>query len=169
MDTAMMLVARDGLELILVGLSALATRCADLAKRHRSDPMAGRTLLHRAVPITFGLKSANWMIGVLEARGSLAAVRENRLAVQLGGPVGTLDTFDERGFEVTVLLAQHLGLAAPEIPWQTTRNRVAELVAGLAIAAGAAAKILLRPSPALSRRSSRGRSGQSRPVILNAR
>jgi 3-carboxy-cis,cis-muconate cycloisomerase len=55
--------------------------------------------------------------------------------------VGTLDAFGDRGFEVTSLLAQHLGLAAPEIPWQTTRNRIAELVTGLAIAAGAAAKI----------------------------
>jgi 3-carboxy-cis,cis-muconate cycloisomerase len=142
-DTAMMLVARDGLDLILAGLSALAAECAGLAMRHRSDPMAGRTLLHRALPITFGLKCANWMIGVLEARTSLAVFYKNRLAVQLGGPVGTLNAFGERGFEVTTLLAQRLGLQAPEIPWQTTRNRIAELVTGLAIAAGAAAKIAL--------------------------
>src|SRR5579864_3707176 len=141
MDTAMMLVARDGLDLMLGGLSALAARCAELAKRHRSDPMAGRTLHRRAAPITFGLKCANWMIGVLEARGALAAFRDNRLAVQLGGPAGTLDGFGEHGFEVAAALAQDLGLAAPEIPWQTNRNRVVELVAGLAIAAGAAAKI----------------------------
>lgn len=140
-DTAMMLVARDGLDLILAGLSALATRCAELARHHRSDPMAGRTLLQRALPITFGLKCANWMIGVLEARRSLAVFHKNRLAVQLGGPVGTLEAFGDRGFEVTSLIAQELGLAAPEIPWQTTRNRVAELLTGLAIAAGAAAKI----------------------------
>ncbi len=140
-DTAMMLVARDGLDLILAGLSALAARCAELATRHRSDPMAGRTLLNRALPITFGLKCANWMTGVLEARRSLAVFQKDRMAVQLGGPVGTLDAFGERGFEATSLLAQRLGLAAPEIPWQTTRNRIAELVTGLAIAAGAAAKI----------------------------
>ena len=142
-DTAMMLLARDGLDLILAGLSALATKCAELAMRHRGDPMAGRTLLRSALPITFGLKCANWMIGVLEARNSLAVYRENRLAVQLGGPVGTLDAFGGRGFEVTSLLAQHLGLAAPEIPWHTTRNRIVELVTGLAIGAGAAAKISL--------------------------
>ena len=141
MDTGMMLVARDGLDLILAGLSVLAARCADLAKGHRSDPMAGRTLLHRALPITFGLKSANWMIGVLEARGPLAALRHNRLAVQLGGPVGTLDAFGEHGFEVVELLARNLGLAVPEIPWHTTRNRVVELVTGLVSAAGSAAKI----------------------------
>jgi 3-carboxy-cis,cis-muconate cycloisomerase len=143
MDTVMMLVARDGLDLILAGLSALAAECARLAMRHRSDPMAGRTLLQGALPITFGLKCANWMIGVLEARKSLAVFYENRLAVQLGGPVGTLDAFGERGFEVTSLLAQQVGLAAPEIPWHTTRNRITELVSGLAIAAGAAAKIAL--------------------------
>lgn len=143
MDTAMMLVARDGLDLIIAGLSALAAECARLAMRHRSDPMAGRTLLQGALPITFGLKCANWMIGVLEARKSLAVFYENRLAVQLGGPVGTLDAFGERGFEVTSLLAQQVGLAAPEIPWHTTRNRITELVTGLAIAAGAAAKIAL--------------------------
>jgi 3-carboxy-cis,cis-muconate cycloisomerase len=142
-DTAMMLVAREGLDLILAELSALVSKCAELARRHRSDPMAGRTLLHRALPITFGLKCANWMIGVLEARSSLAAFHKNRLAVQLGGPVGTLDAFGERGFEVTALLAQHLRLASPEIPWHTTRNRIAELASGLAIAAGAAAKIAL--------------------------
>jgi 3-carboxy-cis,cis-muconate cycloisomerase len=140
-DTAMMLVARDGLDLILAELSELADKCAELAKRHRSDPMAGRTLLQRALPITFGLKSANWMMGVLDARRLLALFHRTRLAVQLGGPVGTLDAFGDHGFEVTSLLAQHLGLAAPEMPWHTTRNRIAELVAGLAIAAGAAAKI----------------------------
>ena len=57
--------------------------------------------------------------------------------------MGTLDAFGGRGFEVTSLLAQHLGLAAPEIPWHTTRNRIVELVTGLAIGAGAAAKISL--------------------------
>ncbi len=140
-DTAMMLVSRDGLDLILAGLLRLAAGCAELAKRHRSDPMAGRTLLRSALPITFGLKCANWMMGVFEARRSLAFFYENRLAVQLGGPVGTLDAFGDRGFEVMSLLAQNLGLPAPELPWQTSRNRILELVTGLAIAAGASAKI----------------------------
>lgn len=142
-DTAMMIVARDGLELTLAGLSQLAARCAALATRHRTDAMAGRTLLQRALPITFGLKCANWMIGVLEARRPLATFRANRLAVQLGGPAGTLDAFAGRGFEATSLLAEHLGLAVPDMPWHTDRARIAELVSELAIAAGAAAKISL--------------------------
>ncbi len=35
--------------------------CAALAERHRATPMAGRTLLQQALPITFGLKAARWL------------------------------------------------------------------------------------------------------------
>jgi 3-carboxy-cis,cis-muconate cycloisomerase len=137
-DTAMMLIARDGLDLLLADLAALATECANLAERHRDTPIAGRTLLQRALPTTFGYKAAAWLDGVLDARRGLAGIRRDRLAVQLGGPVGTFG-----GSEVVQALALELDLAQPDLPWHATRNRVAELGATLAIAAGAAAKIAL--------------------------
>ena len=52
--------------------------------------MAGRTLLQQALPTTFGLKAAGWLVSVLEARRQLLDVRSSRLAAQLGGAVGTL-------------------------------------------------------------------------------
>lgn len=141
MDTAMMLVARDALDLVLADLSRLAAHCAALARRHRNDAMAGRTLMQRALPITFGLKCANWLTAVLEARAYLERVRKQRLAVQLGGATGTLEAFDARGFELGAALAAELDLPPADIPWHTVRVRIAELGAGLAIAACAAAKI----------------------------
>src|SRR5688572_23063037 len=54
-DTAAMLVAWRSLDLILAVLDDVAGACAALAEAHRSTPMAGRTLLQQAVPITFGL------------------------------------------------------------------------------------------------------------------
>ena len=54
-------------------------RCAALARAHRATPMAGRTLLQQAVPTTFGLKAAGWLVGVREARARLADVRDERL------------------------------------------------------------------------------------------
>ena len=143
LDTAMMLVARDALGLLTADLSGLAARCASLAQRHRSDVMTGRTLMQRALPITFGFKSANWLVGVLEARTYLERIRRHRLAVQLGGAVGTLDAFGERGFELVAVLASELELPVPDIPWHTVRTRIGELAAGLAIAAGAATKIAI--------------------------
>jgi len=142
-DTAMMLIAREALDLLLADLSELASKCAALAALHRDTPMAGRTLLQQARPITFGYKAAMWLTGVLEARRRLAAIRDDRLAVQLGGPVGTLDSFASRAPDLIAGLAQEVGLRKPELPWQSARGRVAELGSALAVAAGAAAKIAL--------------------------
>jgi 3-carboxy-cis,cis-muconate cycloisomerase len=138
MDTAMMLIARDGLDILLADLAALASDCANLAERHRDTPIAGRTLLQNALPTTFGYKAAIWLEGILDARRGLARIRRERLAVQLGGPVGTFG-----GSELVAELAHELDLAQPDLPWHAARNRVAELGAMLAIAAGASAKIAL--------------------------
>ena len=143
LDTAMMLIAREALDLMLVDLSALASECAALAHRHRDTQMAGRTLLQQARPISFGFKAAMWLIGVVEARRRLAAIRSGGLAVQLGGPVGTLDSFGQRAAELVTCLARELGLVDPTLPWHSTRGRIAELGSALSVAAGAAAKIAL--------------------------
>jgi 3-carboxy-cis,cis-muconate cycloisomerase len=140
-DTAMMLVARDGLRLILADLSHLATSCAELAERHRGTVMAGRTLLQQARPITFGLKAAGWLLGVLDGASRLQANHDEGLAVQLGGAAGTLDLLGVRGPEVMQALARELELQEPTLPWHSNRTRVAELGAALVVGAGAAAKI----------------------------
>jgi len=61
LDTALMLVARRALDLLLEDLEALVHACAHLAKQHRLTPMAGRTLLQQAVPTSFGLKAASFL------------------------------------------------------------------------------------------------------------
>jgi 3-carboxy-cis,cis-muconate cycloisomerase len=140
-DTAAMLVSRRGAELVLAELDRLADGCARLAREHRSTPMAARTLLQQAVPTTFGLKAAGWLVSVLEARQRLAAVREERLAAQLGGAAGTLAALGDEALEIVRLYARELGLGEPVLPWHAHRQRVAELGAALAAAAGAAAKV----------------------------
>jgi 3-carboxy-cis,cis-muconate cycloisomerase len=143
LDTAAMLVARRALGLLDDDLARLANACADLAERHRDTVMAGRTLLQQALPITFGLKAAGWLVAVVEAREGLAAFAARRLAVELGGAAGTLASLRGRGLAVVEALAGELGLAVPVVPWHTARGRVAELAGLLAVAAGAAGKIAL--------------------------
>jgi 3-carboxy-cis,cis-muconate cycloisomerase len=140
-DTAAMLVSHRAVGLVLAELGRLADGCAELARAHRSTPMAARTLLQQAVPTTFGLKSAGWLVAVVDARERLAAVRDQRLAVQLGGAAGTLAALGDNALEIVRLFAQALELAEPSLPWHTNRQRIAELGAFLGIAAGAAAKI----------------------------
>jgi 3-carboxy-cis,cis-muconate cycloisomerase len=140
MDSASMLVTRSARALILAELDALAAACARLAEEHRSTPMAGRTLMQQAVPTTFGLKAAGWLVGVVDARVRLAAVP---LKAQLGGAAGTLAALGDRGPEVLRAFAAELGLAEPVLPWHTRRVRVAELGDALAAVAAACDKAAL--------------------------
>jgi len=142
MDTAFVLVARDGLRLARGELERVGAACATLARAHRDTPVAGRTLLQQAVPTTFGLKAAGWLVAVLDADVRLRELGD-RLPAELGGAAGTLSALGDRGLEVSALFARELGLAESTVPWHSNRVRVAELGAALEIAAGVLAKIAL--------------------------
>ncbi|GAA2533745.1 lyase family protein [Winogradskya humida] len=92
-DTAAMLVAHRAIEALLIDLDGAASLAASLADQHRDTLVAGRTLLQQALPTTFGLVAAGWLSGLDAARRRLAEVQQTRLAVQLGGAVGTLAGF----------------------------------------------------------------------------
>jgi 3-carboxy-cis,cis-muconate cycloisomerase len=136
LDTAAMLVAHRALEPLLADLSGSASAAAALARRYRDTPMAGRTLLQQAVPVTFGLKAAGWLSALGSAIDRLSSVR-SRLAVQLGGAAGTLAGL---GLELVERYAAELSLAAPDLPWHTDRTRIADLAGALGTAAGVLGK-----------------------------
>jgi 3-carboxy-cis,cis-muconate cycloisomerase len=141
LDTAAALVTREAGALVLDAFDGVAAACAELAERHRETVMAGRTLLQQAVPTTFGLKAASWLVGVVQARAQLGAAL--RLPAQLGGAAGTLAALGDRGLDVLRAFAKELDLPEPVIPWHTRRLPIAELGAALAVAAGFVGKIAL--------------------------
>ena len=140
-DTATVLLVREALDLLDGQLMGVACSCAALAQRHRRKPMAGRTLLQQAAPITFGLKAARWLALVVRRLRALRALRPEVEVVQMGGAVGTLASLGDKGGEVTRLLAADLGLGVPDLPWHAERDRIAELADFLGVTAGSAAKI----------------------------
>lgn len=141
LDTALMLEMRDGLALLIDDLLEGCAACAALVERHRRTLMAGRTLLQHAVPITFGLKAARWLALLVRQVKALRERRERSLVVQLGGAAGTLAALGSQGLQVVHLLAEELGLPAPELPWHTERDRVADIAASLGVVAAALAKM----------------------------
>ncbi|MET7352572.1 3-carboxy-cis,cis-muconate cycloisomerase [Streptomyces mirabilis] len=142
LDTALMLVARRTLDLILADLERTARALGRLAAAHRDTVMPGRTLTQHAVPTTFGLKAAGWRSLVLDARDRLARLR---LPAQLGGAAGTLAAFAAFGAEdpgaLVAAYAGELGLVEPALPWHTLRTPIADLAGGLAFTAGALGKM----------------------------
>jgi len=137
-DTAAMLVTRRARVLVDRELDGVTAACARLADEHRATVMAARTLLQQAVPTTFGLKAAGWLVSVLEAQRAVAAWQP---VVELGGAAGTLAALGDKGLEVLRLLAEELDLAEPPLPWHTNRVRFGHFGARLAVAASALAKI----------------------------
>ncbi len=140
-DTAAMLVARRALEPILADAGLAADACAALAIEHRHTVMVGRTLLQPALPTTFGLRAAGWMVGLDETRATLRSIRGHKLALQLGGGVGTLAAFGDKGPAISADLAAELELPEPTLPWHTIRNRPAALAGGLGAMSGVLSKI----------------------------
>jgi len=139
-DTAAMLLAKRGIDVIAADLARAADAAAGLATAHRDSIMIGRTLLQQAVPVTFGLVAAGWLTSLDEARAGLDSVGP-RLAVQFGGAAGTLASLGEAGQRVTALLATELGLAVPVLPWHTDRLRIIDLGTALARVAAVLGKI----------------------------
>lgn len=127
-DTALMLVARDALRRVGIDLSTTADTLSDLADRHRSDLMAGRTLTQHAVPITFGLKAARWLSGVLDALDDIDRVLSG-LPVQCGGAAGTLSLAATAGDPILTAeaFASEVELVWPGLPWHTARRPVTRI------------------------------------------
>lgn len=141
MDTAIVLQVRDGLALVRAELVAIAQALAGQADRHRRTVMAGRTHLQHALPTTFGLKCAVWLMPLIDHVQRIDQLRPRVLRVEFGGAAGTLASLGEQGLAVMEALAAELGLAAPPAPWHVARDGLAEAVGVLGLICGSLAKM----------------------------
>ncbi|HSM19958.1 MAG TPA: lyase family protein, partial [Hyphomicrobiales bacterium] len=110
MDTGLVLQLCDVLDLTQASLDRLIAALTGLARRHRDDPMAGRTFMQQALPISFGFKVAGWLSPLLRARERFGELRPRLMAVQFGGAVGTLAALGGQGRAVQRALAEELKL-----------------------------------------------------------
>ena len=141
MDTATVLQLREAVALIEAQLAEVMATLADLARLHRDTPMAGRTHLQQALPITFGHKVAVWLSALQRSADRLEQAKPRALQAQLGGAVGTLASLGERGLDVRAAYARALGLTEPDITWHVARDGLVEMVQTSAVICGALGKI----------------------------
>ena len=141
MDTALSLQIRDALAIIEADLDAVADFLAGLAREYRDAPVAGRSHLQHALPVTFGYKAAVWLSGIERHRARLAELKPRATLVQFSGAAGTLASLGEDGLKIQDALADELGLGRPEITWHTMRDNVAEIVSWMGLLTGTLGKI----------------------------
>lgn len=141
MDTGLVLQLRQALDLIESDLAQLADALAAQAQRHAATPMAGRTWLQHATPVTLGMKIAGWLGAVTRSRQRLRELKPRLLVLQFGGASGTLAALGEQALPIAQALAEELQLTLPEQPWHTQRDRVVEFGAVLGLIAGSLGKL----------------------------
>ncbi|HEY8702029.1 MAG TPA: lyase family protein [Arthrobacter sp.] len=151
LDTALMLLARNAVEALLADLKSTTAALAVLAEKHADTLCVGRSLTQHSLPLTFGLRAAQWFHGLAAAGRQLERLE---LPVQFGGAAGTLaaGTVLTAGlglasgaavtpFGLADALAAQLGLAASPAPWHTNRLAVTSLGHALASVLDACGKI----------------------------
>jgi 3-carboxy-cis,cis-muconate cycloisomerase len=141
MDTASVLQIRDALALVERDTLRLRRALAQLARRYRDAPMAGRTHLQQALPVTFGYKAAIWASMMDRHLARITDLRPRVLVGCFSGAAGTLASLGKHGLMVQAAFCRELGLLQPEITWHVARDGIAEAIALLGLLTGSLAKI----------------------------
>ncbi len=141
MDTANVLQIRAALDIVTTDLEELREILAGLAFKYRDTPMAGRTHLQQALPVTFGYKAAVWLSSVDRHLQRLAQARPRILVGEFSGAAGTLASIGDGGLEMQRLFCEELGLGQPAITWHVARDGIAEAVTLLGLVTGTLGKI----------------------------
>ena len=139
-DTATILQVREALTLIKADIDAIAGALADLARKYRDTPMAGRSNLQQAVPITFGtrwqpcsphLSATRTAAGTTRPRSGRRVWRRRRHACFAWRPRPRSPSRTDEGTEAW----------RPAIAWHTVRDTIAEVGCFLGLVAGTCGKI----------------------------
>jgi len=133
LDTGAALQIREAIKIVDDDLSNLRKTLAKRAKEHRDTIMVGRTHGQWALPITFGLKLANYSLEVHRHQQRLKECSARILVGKMSGAVGTGAGFGPKALEIQANVMEHLGLGVEEGPTQiVARDRYVELISVLA-------------------------------------
>jgi 3-carboxy-cis,cis-muconate cycloisomerase len=148
-DTATVIQLWDTLSLFEKKLEEIISELRTLAERHKATPMAARSNLQQAVPMSFGFKLARLLATFLRHRERLKDVETRLTVLEFSGAAGTLATLPPSpdypllGLECQRELAKDLNLKVPEIAWHTERDRIAEFGSLCAMLTSTCAKFAL--------------------------
>ena len=143
MDTGAVLQVRAALEVIESELETLDGILDALAEKYRDTPMAGRTHLQHALPITFGYKAGIWLLMIRRHRERLQQLKPRALIGQLAGAAGTLASLGKDGLAVNEASMKELGLGSSPIAWHVARDGLIETVQFLGLVTSSLGKIAL--------------------------
>ncbi|NPA75934.1 MAG: adenylosuccinate lyase [Euryarchaeota archaeon] len=132
-DTATALKLKNFINVLEEDMKALEDVLESMTEKYRHTVMLGRTHGQAAVPITFGLKMANYLAEILRHHQRLRQLKPRILVCKMMGAVGTGAALGSQAMEIQELVAEYLGLGVEESPTQLiARDRYVELVSFIA-------------------------------------
>lgn len=140
-DLGFTLAAKKAFDVIYDDLYEIEEILINLAEKHKSTIMTGRSHTQHALPITFGYKAAIWASEVHRNLERMEECKKRDFAGQMGGAVGTMAGFGEHAFALQEKVMNKLGLMVPDITWHVSRDRLVSLVNMLALITGTIGKI----------------------------
>lgn len=141
MDTATTLQIRDALDIVEAEVAQICTLLRTMATTYRDTPLAGRTHLQHALPVTFGYKAAVWLSMFERSSARLQDLRSRVLVAELSGAAGTLSSLGDDAEAVKQAFAEELDLGFSIVPRHTTRDPLTEIVCTLSLITGSLAKV----------------------------
>jgi len=140
-DTAHVLLLKKAHRVIYRSLRSIESHALNLAERHASTIMAGRSHAVHAGPITFGFKIAIWAREIRRHIQRLQECHDRIMVGHVSDAVGTMASMGKDGPKIEKLVLKTLHLGVPDICWQAARDRPAEFANLIAIIAGSIGRL----------------------------
>ncbi|MDA9708272.1 lyase family protein [Alphaproteobacteria bacterium] len=141
-DTAMILQIKEARSLITNNLKKISSKLFNMIKKNTNTFTVARTRNKIATLTTFSYKASNWLLPILRNLERLNKVYDSGLlTVQLGGPIGDLSSFNNKGNLIKEKLSAFLGLEYDNFNWQNQRDRIIDFCNILSMITGSIGKI----------------------------
>ncbi|MEP7141298.1 MAG: lyase family protein [Ferruginibacter sp.] len=140
MDTAQVLIIQDAIVVIEKRVNDLHAHLTKLGEQYGNAACMAHTRGQQAMPVTFQLKLNAWLQPLQRQLQRLSEIKRRLLSVQLGGAVGTLSVYDDKGKQLVDELAGELKLLAA-LPWHSQRDNFCEFTNWLAMLTGVLGKM----------------------------
>ncbi len=140
-DSGLMLRLKDALALFAHDLEGVIAKLRSHADSSGNRPFMAKTRMQRALEIRLADRISIWKAPLERHLTALDGLRDHSLAVQLAGPVGTLDKLGDREAEVRQLMSKKLALADPGGSWHTDRTRITDIANWFSKVSGSLGKI----------------------------
>lgn len=140
-STGRLLLVRRLHRALLNELAGAIDSLGELAEKHASTIMVGRTNNRQALPITFGFKVAGWIEELSRQNARFISTEKRIFTLHFGGAIGAMHSFEGKGAALNAALARRLNLSMVLVPDRVSLDGQAEYVTSLALFAMTAGRI----------------------------